>query len=422
MKILVFGDRLEVGGSQVNAIELSARLAAIPGNRVVYYATPGPMIGLVRSKGLRYVPAPHAHRHPSPDRMRALGQLVRDERPDVVHAWDWWQCLDAYWSVHLALGIPLLVTDMNMTIFRVLPRSVHTTFGTPELADLARSMGRTHVGVLVPPVDTRFNAPGVADGAAFRSAHCIARADTLLVTVSRFAANLKAESLRRTIDAMASIGADQRVRLALVGDGTIRTELEARAAAVDDRLGRRAVVFTGALLDPRPAYAAADVFVGMGGSALRAMAFGSRVVVVGERGYSECFNEHTAATFLYRGLYGLGDDAAEAQPTEQLATQIRSLLEHPAPAALSGLAREFVVSNFSLETGTETLLRCLQQAVAQPPGARARVVDAVRTSAVLAGGFVRQCRLWPPSLPAPRLPQDPASLAALEDGASPDTH
>lgn len=50
-----------------------------------------------------------------------------------------------------------------------------------------------------------------------------------------------------------------------------------------DRPGRQAILLPGALLDPRPASAAAIV-IGMGGAALRGMAFAKAVVVIGEQG------------------------------------------------------------------------------------------------------------------------------------------
>src|SRR4051794_13386905 len=135
MKILVFAHRLEVGGTQVNAIELAAELRDAYGHEPILFATPGPMVELATAKGLRFVPAPDATRHPSWARMRALRETVRRERPDLVHAWDWPQCLDAYYGVHLAQAVPLLVTVMSMAVPRLIPRAVLTTFGTPELVD-----------------------------------------------------------------------------------------------------------------------------------------------------------------------------------------------------------------------------------------------------------------------------------------------
>ena len=85
---------------------------------------------------------------------------------------------------------------------------------------------------------------------------------------------MKEESLIRSIDAVRALGAtfpftrDSRRRhgsLSCAG-ASVRREC---------RLGRDAVVLTGAMLDPRPAYAAADVVIGMGGSSLRGMASAS---------------------------------------------------------------------------------------------------------------------------------------------------
>jgi glycosyltransferase involved in cell wall biosynthesis len=153
MKILVFAHRLEVGGTQVNAIELAAALRDLHSYEVVLFATPGPNVKLVEEKGLRFLPAPDARFHPSLRRMIALREAVQRERPDLIHVWDWWQCLEAYYAVHLPMRIPMVVTDMMMGVTRVLPKALPTTFGTPELVDLAKAKGRRCVELLVPSVD-----------------------------------------------------------------------------------------------------------------------------------------------------------------------------------------------------------------------------------------------------------------------------
>ncbi|MDF2491460.1 MAG: glycosyltransferase, partial [Microbacterium sp.] len=70
-----------------------------------------------------------------------------------------------------------------------------------------------------------------------------------------------------------------------MGDGPARAEIEQRAAAVNAECGEGTVVVTGNLDDPRPAYAAADIALGMGGSALRALAYGAPLIVQGEHGF-----------------------------------------------------------------------------------------------------------------------------------------
>jgi len=388
MKILVFAHQLEIGGTQTNAIELSAALRDLHGHEVCLFATPGPAVKLVEQKGLRYIPAPEALTHPSPSRMRALRRAVHGERPDVIHVWDWWQCLDAYYTEHLLKGIPMVVSDMNMSLTRILPKNLPTTFGTPEIVDLAKAAGRTRVDLLLPPVDVGFNAADAVDPGPLRERYDLKDDDITLVSVSRLDMHMKVESLTRTLEAVRTLGRDLPLRFLIVGDGPSRERLEASAATTNAELGRRAVMFTGALLDPRPAYAAADIVVGMGGSALRGMAFGKPVVVVGERGFSLPLTPATADSLYYKGMYGI---ALDDQGNQRHATDIRELATQSSRgrAALGEFARQFVVRHFALEAVSTQLAQLCLAAASATPQFRVAALDGLRT----AGVWLRERRL-----------------------------
>jgi L-malate glycosyltransferase len=391
MKIMVFAHRLEVGGTQLNAILLAAALRDLYGHEVVFFATPGPMVKLVEEKGLRFLPAPDARFHPSVARMTALRNAVKHERPDLIQVWDWWQCLDAYYAVHVLMRVPMVVTDQMMNLTRLLPKGLPTTFGTPELLDRARETGRRRLELVVPPVDIHSNAPGAVDPGPFREQYGIADSDLTLVTVSRLAESLKGESLLRTIEVVRTLGRNLPVRFILVGEGTLRSKLDELAEDVNRDLGRRAVILTGALLDPRPAYAAADIVVGMGGSALRGMAFAKPVVIVGERGFSAQFTPETADSFNYKGIYGLGDGSTS---TARLAADIRGFAEHREQfPALGQFSREFVIQRFSVESVASRLERFCRQAVSERPRLDMAVIDGLRTAAV----YLRERRFLTPS-------------------------
>jgi L-malate glycosyltransferase len=380
MKILIFTHKLEVGGTQVNAIELAAALRDFYGYDVVLFATPGPMVKLVEKKGLRFLPAPEPSRHPSPSRARALRNAVRSERPDLLHVWDWWQCLDAYYSVHLPMRVPMAVTDMLMDLTRVLPKRLPTTFGTPELVDQARAKGRKRVELILPPVDVHLNAPGAVDPEPLRKQYSIGNDEITLVTVSRLSPWLKRESLLRTIDVVRTLGRCLPLRFLIVGNGTVRAELEQRANEVNEELDRPAVVLTGALLDPRPAYSAADIVVGMGSSALRGMAFGKPVIIVGEEGFSALFTPETAGSFYYKGIFGRGDGTPG---NARLESDIHMLALHPhMRSTLGQFSREFVVQHFSLEMVSEQLANFYRGAAADMPSLHVSAADALRTTAV----------------------------------------
>ena len=386
MKILVYAHRLELGGTQVNAIELAAALRDLHSHDVTLFATPGPMVNLVEEKGLRFLPAPEAWLHPSPVRMRALRGVVRSERPDLIHVWDWWQCLDAFYSVHLPMRIPMVVTDMMMDLTRILPKRLPTTFGTPELLDKARAGGRRRLELLLPPVDVHLNAPGAVDPGLFRQKYGLTDSEITIVTVSRLANFMKAESLLRTVDAIRSLARILPVRFVIVGDGIVRAELERRARDINAEFGRPVIVLTGALLDPRQAYAAADIIIGMGGSALRGMAFGKPVIIVGEQGFSAPFTSDTAEFFYYKGMYGRGDGTTS---NAQLTENIRELVEDlDKRLAVGEFSRQFVIRHFSLENVSDKLEKFCRLSVAEMPRFHVAAADGLRTAAV----YVRERR------------------------------
>ena len=383
MKVLVFAHKMDIGGTQRNAIDLSVALREQFGHDIVIFATPGPMVEVIREKGLRFIAAPEPKSAPSLEMMRALRDVIRRESPDLVHAWDWWQCVDAYYGSHLFLGIPLIVSDMMSDgVTRFLPKSLVTTFGTPEFVDLAKAAGRSHVELLLPPVDAHLNAPGAGEDESFRKQYSLTANEITLVTVSRLAVDLKAESLRRTIAAVHSLAATMPLRLLLVGDGDAKGELQMLADKVNLDLGRIVVTLTGEMVDPRAAYAAADIVVGMGGSALRGMAFEKPVIVVGAKGFSEILSEKTAKDFYYRGIYGIGD---EDEDNKNLISNIRSLaVSQEFRLALGVYSRQFMMEHFSLEKVCSNLERFYTLAILKERKFVVTVVDGLRT-AVLFG-------------------------------------
>jgi hypothetical protein len=126
----------------------------------------------------------------------------------------------------------------------------------------------------------------------------------------------------------------------------LSANLERLANKVNGELRRPAVAVAGATLDPRPAYAAADIVVGMGGSALRGMAFGKPVVIVGERGFSAPFTPETADFFYYNGIYGLGTvrpTVYVSRPTSERSPSVASNSKHSGIFRASSLCGIFLL-------------------------------------------------------------------------------
>ncbi len=343
MRVLVYPHTLDVGGSQLNAIELAAAIRD-RGHGAVVYGRPGPLLDRVHDLGLPFVEAPEARRRPSPGIARHLHEVVRRQRIDVVHAYEWPPTIEAFYGPRLLGNRAVVGTVLSMAVAPFLPSTLPLVVGTAQIAAATPRAGAATI-VLEPPVDTARDHPGV-DGAAFRAAHGLDDATPVVVIVSRLVPDLKLEGLERTVDAVEELGAALPVQLAVVGGGPAHADLQARADGVNARLGRRAVVLTGELLDPRPAYAAADLVIGMGSSILRGMAFAKPAIVLGERGWSEVVTPDTVEVFLWQGFYGLGD--GDTDPA-RLAEQIRSVLgDVGRREALAAFALDLVRQRFAL--------------------------------------------------------------------------
>jgi len=124
----------------------------------------------------------------------------------------------------------------------------------------------------------------------------------------------------------------------------------------------RTVVLTGELLDPRPAYAVADVVVGMGGSALRALAFAKPLIVQGERGFFEALTTETLPLFGWQGWYGVGVGSDSGRV--RLLSALTPLLHDAGLRTERGRFGREVVEEYSLTRAADRQLTIYRDALA----------------------------------------------------------
>jgi glycosyltransferase involved in cell wall biosynthesis len=384
MRLLVGLNHLELGGSQLNALDLAVA-ARDHGHDVLVFAVYqdeiGPVAELVRAAGLRLELAQddRASQRFLPVRptvARALSRLVAEERIQLVHAYEEPLILDSFYGPHLRFGTPLVWTIYGASVAWWLARYPSLIVGTRELADSAAPL-RTHPPVLIePPVNTDSDSAALVDTAAFRHAHGLG-ADIVVGIVSRLEPHTKADGIRQAMGAMEILD-DPRLRLVVTGEGPSFTELSALGERVNAALGRQAVVMTGPLADPRPAYAAADIALGMGGSALRAMAFGKPLIVLGMQGFAKPFVPAGAEEFLVGGFFGQGSGDLDPAP---LAATIRDLADRPElRAELGAFGRQLVWDRFSLKAASATLEDIYITAVDHKRVPGRRMSEAVRVA------------------------------------------
>jgi glycosyltransferase involved in cell wall biosynthesis len=393
MRILVYPHVMEIGGSQLNAVQLAGAVRD-RGHEVIVLSGPGPVVERVHGMGLEHLEIPLHRRRPSLGVISKLVRLVRERHLDVVHGYEWPPVIEAFFGPGLRYRTPVVGTVMSMSIVPFLPHTVPLMVGTERIRETAIAAGHRRVTLLEPPVDTEADNPSV-DGRPFRAEHGIRPGEVLMAMICRLVPDLKLEGLLSACDAVGELASAGRpVRLMIVGDGSARAEVAERAAKTNMAAGRRVVLLTGEIADPRPAYAAADVVIGQGGSALRGMAFGKPLVVVGEDGFSELLTPQSAPIFLRQGWYGLGAGSlGTGAPALRLALEpLVGSLE--LQRELGASARRLVEDRFSLHRAAhlqeEEYLAAVRDRIASGP----RFVDLVKSAAGLLSSKLQRRYHW----------------------------
>jgi len=394
MKVLIYPHSMELGGSQLNALQLAEAVQHL-GHDVTVASEPGPLLDRVREAGLRHVEFPRHRARPSPTVGRMLRSIVKEGSIDVVHGHEWPPIVEAFLSLALSSRAAVVGTVMSMSVPPFLPRNTPLTVGTEMIRQAALAAGHRDVTLLEPPVDTISDHP-LLDGSGFRVACGIAPGEIAIAMICRLVPNLKLEGLLSACDAVGAMALDGRpVRLIIIGDGPARPLVSARAARANAVAGRKAVVLVGEMSDPRPAYAAADIIIGQGGSALRGMAFGKPLVVIGEHGFSELLTPETAPIFLRQGWYGLGMGSRGAGAEALRSALETALTSAPLRRDLGAFGRRLVEHRFSLEHAARAIEQIYLRAVRNKLSTQQRFADATRCVASVAGyKLQRKYRRW----------------------------
>lgn len=359
MRVLIGLHHVTVGGDTINAVELAARLNRRGHDASMFALLPragpesaAPLVEVARQRGVqvRTFPTPAGGRQ----RLQLVGQLARfakEQRLDLVHSFGHQDTYYAFLATYGLAGVPLVVNDYGMSLTCGLPRRVPLIVGTRQVLEQGRASrpGPTHL--VEPPVDLDSNHMDRDAAEAFRARFGVGDDDTLVVVVSRLARTMKSEGLHAAIDAVGML-AHHPLRLAIVGDGDARADLQAHADRVNAHLGCRAVVLTGWMLDPAPAYAGADIVLGMGHSGLRAMAFGKPLVVLGERGFAMALTAEAVPHVEWHGVYGVGDGSDGAR---HLADALRPMIADPVLRGRSGQVGRALVTRFGIDAAVERL-------------------------------------------------------------------
>lgn len=158
LNVLVYPHAMELGGSQLNAIELAAAVRD-RGHTVTVYAGEGPLVDYVRELGLPYIKAATSRLRPGPAIARDIARVVRERHIDVLHGYEWPPALEMFAATLRSGNVATVATVMSMAVAPFIPSTMPLAVGTERIRAAAQATRPGPVYLLEPPVDTNRNRP-----------------------------------------------------------------------------------------------------------------------------------------------------------------------------------------------------------------------------------------------------------------------
>ncbi len=364
---------LNIGGAETHIVELSKELKR-RGYEVIVASNGGIYVEEIEKYGIRHVKIPMNSRKLSTmyHSVRLLKELILEEQPDIVHA-------HARIPAFIA-GLVRRKIEFNFVT------SAHGVFDTTGILKYVSNWGSRTIAVSedirqylrknynIPNQKIKVTINGIdtekfsAKTDPSRVAHELG-IDTdspVICHVTR----LDDETVffaSKLIDEMPKIDRQVAgVQLIIAGGGTKEQELRERASAINDIMGRRAIIMTGPRTDINEIVALCDLFVGVSRTALEAMACEKPVILAGNAGYMGLFGHEKLAeakedNFCCR-IKG-------HSPQDDIAADIVSCLERiktPEMKDLCRFEREIVCRDYSVSRMAEDCIEVYDKAVQKP--------------------------------------------------------
>ncbi len=371
LSVVIGLEGLALGGCPINALDLGRALRD-RGHRVNVFAIDEDarvsLIPYAEECGFHVTVLPTSAGMAS--RAWQIRRFAVRHSADVLHVFGPWLGPAASVAVTSRRRRLAIVTNWTMANVSYTPRRTPMIVGTPLLQEEAQAAHGSRVWLMEPPVDLNAEVSESAQQ-SFRHQNGIVDDEIAAVIVSRVDSHMKAEGIGYAVRAVAELD-HPRLRLIIVGDGNAFDEIHREAQRVNYQLGREVVVMPGSIYDPRPAYSAADITLGMGGSALRSLAHGKPLIVLGERGFARIFEPASADYFLRFGFFG---DEPNNDPVAHLAAQLRGLLDADIRRSLGEFGQAEVRARFGLDISVEALEEIYRAEIATAPGFARRSID-----------------------------------------------
>lgn len=359
MKVLLSLMKLDIGGAETHVVELAKELKR-RGWEVIVTSNGGAYVSELEDFGIKHYTVPLQNKNPRNvmSAFKLLRKIIEDEKVDIVHSharipsfilgklhkkMKFPFVTTAHWVFTTKYGLKY-ITDWGQKTVAVsedIKKYLMDNYKIPE-ADIT---------VTINGIDTNKFSPETDKAPAMRE-FGLEDSDNTIVYVSRMdeSRSLVAHHLIEAIEKLDPIV--ENIKAVIVGDGDDYAKVSAEAEAVNERLGRKAIMLAGARVDIAGLIAPAKLFVGVSRAALEAMAEAKPTIVAGNEGYIGMFDESKlpealATNFCCRGC---------AEPTaDKLAQDIGEFfgMWQEDRDKLASFGRNLILENYSVKRMTD---------------------------------------------------------------------
>jgi len=371
MNILMALMQLDIGGAETHVVELSKELKR-RGHNIVIASKGGVYLPELEEAGIKHYVVPLHDKNPKNmlTSYRMLKEIIKDEKIDIVHShtrissfilgklhkkMKFPYVTTAHWIFDTRFGLKY-ITDWGQKTLAVsedIKEYLIKNYKTPE----------EDITVTVNGIDVeRFSKN--TDKKPVMDEFNIKEEDNLIVYVSRMdeSRSLVAHHL---IEAMVRLdNIVENLKCIIVGDGDDFENVKKEAEDANQKLGRDAIILTGARVDIDKLVAPAKLFVGVSRAALEAMAAEKPTIVAGNEGYVGLFSEEKLDVCLETNFCLRG---CEMSSTDLLAQDIGGFfgLWEEDQQKLGEYGREIVLGHYSVKRMADDAEKVYKEAMGE---------------------------------------------------------
>lgn len=359
MKVLMSLMQLDIGGAETHVVELAKELKR-RGWEVIVTSNGGAYVPELEEYGIKHYTVPLQNKNPKNVLCahRSLRRIIEEEKVDIVHSharipsfilgrlcksMKFPFVTTAHWVFTTKYGLKYITNwgQKTLAVSEDIKKYLMDNYHIPE----------SNITVTINGIDTEKFSPD-ADKSTASKELGLSDTDNTIVYVSRMdqTRSLVAHHLIAAVEKLDPIV--ENLRAVIVGGGDDYDSVYAEAQAANERLGREAVIMTGARVDIAELIAPAKLFVGVSRAALEAMAEEKPAIIAGNEGYIGLMTEDKLDKALETNFCCRGCEASDVDKLAQDIGEFFGMWQEDRDK-LGKFGRRLIMENYSVKRMTD---------------------------------------------------------------------